>query len=281
MLVRTGEVAVALADGAILAVTADGGRTRTLGRVPIWPNGHVDAVDVAPDGGRVLVSVLDDSDEGGPPDSSGAPTNACRAAVYSVLRGRAVKRLASGADASMAPDGHRVAYLRYALDHGFCVRTHLVVRDLGSGAEEAVPLPGGSVLEGTPPEWPLTWSPDGTRVAFVSERGALVSRVDGREVTRVGGARPSGGERTLAPVFLADGTVAGMTGCCLGGEGRMVAFPSTGDPYVLFPLATPVRAIRRDRGGAGLWLTMEETSLWHWDGRHLRAVFAPALITSG
>ena len=280
MLVRPGEVAVVVESGEVLAVRADGRRTRSLGRVPRWDTGQVDAVHVSPDGRQVLVSVLDDADEAGPPDAAGAPTNACRAAVYRLVPGRPPERLLDGASASIAPDGRRVAYLRYTRQQSFCVRSRLVVRDLVAGTEQAVGLPGGSALEGTPPEWPLDWSPDGKRIAFVSERGALVTEVDGWRTTVLGGDHPAD-DRRLAPVFLADGTEAAMTGCCIGGEGRMTAYPATADPHLLFAVATPVTSVRRDRGGNGLWLTMQETGLWHWHGARLRPVLAHAVQDTG
>lgn len=99
----------------------------------------MNAIDVSPDGRQVLVSVLDDHDA------------SCRATTYSVRPGGAFQHMFDGAAASFSPDGQQVAYIAYALEGEYCLRTHLVIRQTADRAETVVAIPGGPVLDRNPP----------------------------------------------------------------------------------------------------------------------------------
>lgn len=128
----------------------------------------------------------------------------------------------------------------------------------------------------------LNWSPNGQKITFVADHGAVVARVGVWDVIAVGPATRDAATPPQAPVFLDDETVAAMTGCCVGTDQQVAAFPPTGAGAIrLFGVPAPVRSIRRDRGGEALWVTTEDSVLWRWDGDRARAVLAGALITSG
>jgi len=263
------EVVGALATGEIVRIDSrDGRTTATLGQVPLATGAEIDAVDVAPDGSVVLVSVQNDHDE------------ACASTVYAFDPADGKRTVfAHGAAASFSPGGDEVAYIRYRQNGEFCPRSQLVVRTVATGKESTFSLPGGETLEGTPPEWPLNWSPDGSRLVFVSQRGAIVVSTDDASTSEpVQTADPQ--SRVLSPIFIDDQTVAGLADCCVG-TGHVRAFTlGSGDSQPLFE-AQAIRSIRNDRGGSGLWLTMEAQGLWHWDGRQLVQKAPDVLVTSG
>lgn len=271
--IATDQVVVLTPANDIVSIAADGTSPRSLGRVTGVEGDEVDLIDVSPDGRHLLVSVVNDHDL------------ACTATVFSVGPDRILHRLVDGAAASFSADGRRLAYLRYARTGEFCYRTTLVVHQLAPGIETAVALPGGKRLEGNPPEWPLNWSPDGARIAYVAARqGASVYSIGDRRVVGLDAKAAPDDSTPLAPVFLDNHAVAAMTNCCSGSDQRMTRFPLTGAaPSRLFTVPSPVRSVRRDRGGHGLWLTTEQSAvtLWHWDGQRLQPVPVPALVTSG
>jgi aspartate 1-decarboxylase len=264
------EVIGALDDGEIVRIDAHTGRaTATLGRVPWATGAEIDSVDVAPDGNQVLVSVQNDHDQ------------ACAATVYAFDPQNGKRTIfAHGAAASYSPSGAEVAYISYRQqDDEFCRRSQLVTRTSATGHESAFSLPGGETLEGNPPEWPLNWSPDGSRLVFVAQQGAVVvSAHHSSKPSPVQTADPQ--NRVLSPIFLDDQTIAGLTDCCVG-TGHVRAFTlGNGDSRALFDAAA-IRGIRLDRGGSGLWLTIEEQGLWHWDGSRLVQKAPNVLMTSG
>ena len=263
-------VVVALRDGTLERVDASGHVVSVLGRVPSG-SGEVNAIDVAPDG-TVYVSTLSESDDAG----------VCRPTVYVVRDGKLSLLLRGGAEAVLDPSGTRLAYVRFA-DKGSdaCVRSQLVVRRLADRVETRIPYPRGQRVEGTPPEWPVNWSPDGRKLGVVAGVSsiAVTSIADGR--TQIVGGAPDGRSDLKAPVFVDDTTVAGMAGCCVGG-GHLVSYSlTTGASHTLFSVVGPVRSIHRARAGAGFWFTIEEQGLWHWDGSTLHQLPVDALITSG
>jgi hypothetical protein len=188
--------------------------------------------------------------------------------------GERLRRLADGSSISLTPDGSQLAYFRYAEQDGFCRRTALVVRDLGDGSETAVPTPDGAVAGVTPPEWPVSLSPDATEVAHVAPRGAVTTTVASGE-TRALRAAPGG--RALAPAWLTDGRLVALHGCCIG-SGAVRVDDSADD---LFAVPGPLRSLRVGRDGRGAWFTVAEQGLHHWDGAAARKVFDDALLTSG
>jgi hypothetical protein len=253
----------------LLAIDEHGATVRRLGMVRMRLGAEVDALDVSGDGRHVIVSIVNDHDR------------ACSATVYSLGDDGRLHRLFRGGAATFSPDGARVAYLQYTRSGEFCYRTRLAITNLGDGSKVVLPLVGGRTLEGNPPEWPLNWSPDGTELAYVGKHGiALATTADGhRYVQRIVTA-----DGRLAPVFTRNDALAVYTGCCSGNAQQVTAISLSGKPATtLFPLNSPVRSIRSDRGGHGLWLTTEESpnTLWHWDGTRLRPLPVQALIASG
>jgi hypothetical protein len=230
---------------------------------------EVDAIDVSADGRQVIVSIVNDHDF------------ACSATVYSVGDDGRLHRLFRGGAATFSPDGTRVAYLQYARSGEFCYRTALAIRDLVNGSTIVLPLLGGRTLEGTPPDWPLNWSPDGTRLVYVGKDGVtLATTSDGQHYDQ----HTISSERGLGSAFTSDEVLAVYTGCCTGPAQQVTAISLSGAPAKpLFSLVSAMRSIRSDRGGQGLWLTTEQSpsTLWRWDGTHLRSLPAQALITSG
>src|SRR5947207_1187359 len=84
--------------------------------------------------------------------------------AVSVKPGAAPHKLAEGRMASVSPKGNLVAYLRedhiWVLSLDGTVKPHQLIHDQGDS--------GGHAFSKPPP---LVWSPDGARLAFVSQRG--------------------------------------------------------------------------------------------------------------
>ncbi|HJQ41847.1 MAG TPA: hypothetical protein VJ831_02080 [Jatrophihabitantaceae bacterium] len=260
-----------MAGGRIAVMSPNGAVRRDLGTMPTVEGDEVNAIDVSPDGKSVLVSVLNDKD------------GACAASVYSVGDDRVMHPFLNGAAASFSPDGRSVALLRYSPQGEFCYRTRLVVRSLTDGSERTTPLPGGPTMEGNPPEWPVNWSPDGRRIALVRGPHATASVITVHTWTSTSF---NGASRAGAPVFLSNSDVALYTGCCAGSQQAMTRFHEQRVVTKLFSVTSPVRSIRRDRGGAGVFFTTEPfepgvNTLWHWDGSQLTALAPDVLVTSG
>lgn len=263
-LVQPGHVVVLRADRSLVAVSPGGEIVAVLGSVS--PDiGEPDGVAASADGRLVLVSAVRYDDDA---------ASTCSAQVLQVLPGERLRRLADGSSVSLTPDGSQLAYFRYAEDDGFCHRTALVVRDVADGSETSVPTTDGAVARTTPPEWPVSLSPDATEVAHVASDGAATTAVASGE-TRVLEAAPSG--RALAPAWLADGRLVALHGCCIGSGAVRVE----GSPNALFAVPGPVRSLRAGREGRGARFTVEEQGLHHWDGATARKVFDDALLTSG
>lgn len=263
-LVQPGHVVVLRADRSLVAVSPGGEVAAVLGSVP--PDiGEPDGVAASADGRLVLVSAVRYDDDA---------ASTCSAQVLQVLPGQRLRRLADGSSVSLTPDGSQLAYFRYAEDDGFCRRTALVVRHLADGSETAVPTTDGAVAGTTPPEWPVSLSPDATEVAHVASDGAVTTALASGE-TRVLEAASDG--RSLAPAWLADGRLVALHGCCIGSGAVRVE----GSPNALFAVPGPVRSLRAGREGRGAWFTVEEQGLHHWDGVTARKVFDDALLTSG
>lgn len=263
-LVQPGHVVVLRTDRSLVALSPSGEVAAVLASVP--PDiGEPDSVAASADGRLVLVSAVRYDDD--------APSK-CSAEILQVLPGERLRRLADGSSVSLTPDGLRLAYFRYAEDARFCRRIVLVVRNLGDGSETAVPTTGGAVAGTTPPEWPVSLSPDATEVAHVASDGAVTTTLASGE-TRVLEAAPD--SRPLAPAWLADGRLVALHGCCIGrGTVR-----EDGSPNALFEVPGPVRSLRAGRAAPGAWFTVEEQGLYHWDGASTRKVFNDALLTSG
>lgn len=249
-------------DGAVVAVLADrtvpmldaGGTT--VGLLTSLPAdvGEVTNVSVAPDRRTVLVSAIDDRD------------GACRPHVLLAQPGGAYREVLGGSGAVFSPDGGRVAYWRYAPVDGFCRQTEVVLQDVATGAETGWPLPSGPQLRGNPPQWPMSWNPDGSSLALVADNTVLVLDTERLTHTRVDTTPPSsGGTGATAPVFTAAGTVAVMDTCCVPVMTMQAVDVATTVRTDLFQVPAPVRSISRD-GSGGLWLTAEEAGLLHWDG---------------
>jgi len=261
VLVAEEEVAVVRRDGTVATVGHDGRPGRALVALP--PDaGEPDAVAVGPDGRLVVVSTLRSDDD---------DPAVCAASVLQVLPDGSLSRLAEGASVALSADGRRMAFFRYAVVDGFCRRTDLVARDLETGADTTVAGPGDGEVGGTPPTWPVSWAPDGSRIAHVTREGAVVTDVATGRSTPV---RPVPG--LLAPAFLADGRLVGLDGCCIGG-----AAVATAEGEQVFAVDAPVRSIRAGRDGVGAWFTLEDVGLHRWDGATTRAVTADAVLTSG
>lgn len=261
-LVQPGHVVVLRADRSVAAVSPRGEVTAILGSVP--PDiGEPDGVAASADGRLVLVSVVQYDDD--------APST-CSAQVLQVLPGERLRRLADGSSISLMPDGSQLAYFRYAEDDGFCRRT--AVRDLADASETAVPTSRGAVAGLTPPEWPVSLSPDATEVAHVTMEGAVTTTMASGQ-TR--GLKAAADGRALAPAWLTHGRLVALHGCCIG-SGAVRVDGSTND---LFAVPGPLRSLRAGRDGRGAWFTVEEQGLHHWDGAAARKVFDDALLTSG
>ena len=263
-LVQPGQVVVLRADRTLVAVSHDGEVAAVLASVP--PDvGEPDGVAASADGRLVLVSAVRYDDDA---------ASTCSAQVLQVLPDERLRQLAGGSSLALTPDGSRLAYFRYAEDDGFCRRTALVVRDLADGSETAVPTGEGAVAGSTPPDWPVSLSPDATQVAHVAPLGAVTTDVASGE-ERPLAADPGG--RALAPAWLPDGRLVALHGCCIG-SGRVQV---EGSPSPLFAVPGPLRSLRAGREGRGAWFTVEEQGLHHWDGATTRKVFDDALLTSG
>lgn len=263
-LVQPGHVVVLRADRSVAAVSPAGEVTALLGSIP--PDiGEPDAVAASADGRLVLVSAVQYDDD--------APAT-CSGQVLQVLPGERLQKLADGSSISLTPDGGQLAYFRYAEDDGFCRRVALLIRDLGDGSETAVPIADRAVAGVTPPEWPVSLSPDATEVAHVTPEGAVTTTVASGQTRTLEAAQ---GGRALAPAWLADGRLVALHGCCIGSGAVRV----DGTANDLFAVPGPVRSLRAGRDGRGAWFTVEEQGLHHWDRTAVRKVLNDALLTSG
>jgi hypothetical protein len=267
-IVQSDEVVAVTAAGDVVRVAADGSDRGLVGRIALDVGAEVDAVDVSPDGAEVVVSVLNDHDE------------ACQADVHLFSAAADGAVIAEGAAASFSPDGTRLLYLQYRADGEFCPRTRVVVRSLADRAERRFALPGGGGVEGNPGEWPVDWSPDSRRIALVAPHGVLLADADGTHVTTLAAAAGTDLAAT-APVFLDDDTLLAVTGCCVGAAHVTEFSLDGGGARPAFEVPTAVRSIRRDRDGAGVWLTLEDRGLWHWDGTTVTQVAPDYLLASG
>jgi hypothetical protein len=240
VLVEQGAVAAVRRHRSIVTVD-HAGAVHQLAELPD-DVGEPDAVVVSEDGRLVLVSAVRWDDDS------------------SVCTGRVLQVLADGASMALSADGGRLAFFRHATVDGFCRRTELVVRKLDSGAEAVVLSLKDAPVGATPPSWPVSWSPDGTQIAHVLEDGAVVTDLETGRTAPVA----TGRDRTvLAPVWLPDGRLLVMDGCCIGG-GTMA---SAGTGEVVRPVDAPVRSARPERGrGVGVWSAREEDGLVHRDG---------------
>lgn len=72
-------------------------------------------------------------------------------------------QLTYASDPQLSPQGDAVVYVKTMIDEERAYRNHLFVRDLQTG--ETVQLTSGAVRDTYP-----RWSPDGTRISFVSKR---------------------------------------------------------------------------------------------------------------
>lgn len=263
-LVPPGHVAVVRSDRTVARVDPTGRQVETLAQLPV-DAGEPDAVAVSPDGRVVLVSaVRSDDDE----------PSICSAVVLQVISDGRMRPVADGAGLALSADGQQLAYFRYASVDGFCRRTRLVVRDLATAAESTVADPTDGLVGGTPPTWPVNWAPDGTEIAHVLDRGAVVTDVRTGATARASDVVAG---RSLAPGWLPDGTLVVLEGCCIG-SGSIRAAEGGRE---VFAVPGPVRSIRAARSGPGLWLTVEEGGLFRWDGATLRLVLADTLLSSG
>lgn len=263
-LVGAGHVVVVRRDRTIATVAASGEVVDDLSTLPPQA-GEPDAVAVSTDGQVVLVSAVKQDDD---------VPSVCAATVLQVLADGRTRELAEGAGIALSGSGRRLAYFRYATVDGFCRRTSLIVRDLADGAETTVTTLRDGPVGGTPPEWPVNWSPDEAQIAHVSRTGAVVTQVGTGATAAVD---EGDGGRPLAPAWLPDGRLVVLHGCCIGGG----SVRATGAAVEVFAVPGPLRSLRAGRDGVGAWFTVEDQGLHHWDGRDARAVLGDALLTSG
>lgn len=252
------ELLVVTSDSRVQVIGEDGALVRVLDDGSGLGSGQVNAVDVSPAGNRAVVSVLLDSD------------GACAATVYEASD-TGLRRLLDGAAAAYDPTGTRLAYVRYVLRDEFCMRSQLVVRELADGREVASPIPGGEALDGNPGEGILSWSPDGSRLALFSTSDAAA----GTHVVTIGPTGAIGRDDRIglffAAAFADETTLFGSPGCCIRTRFATLDLRD-GTTTDLGPVPTLLRSVRRDRGGTGFWVTLEEMGLRHWDGRTLHPV---------
>lgn len=270
--ISASQVLVVTGDRDVIVVDESGATVRTIGRVPGKESAQINAVDVSADGTRALISVLNDHD------------GACTAKVYEVTDG-GLRPLYDGAAAVFDPDGARVAHLTYMDQGEFCVRAAVSIRSTDGAVQASSGVPAGATLEDTPPLWPVNWAPDGQHLVLLAkagEHGRATRIVDVGPDGRLGESRPFDGQ-FFSPAFLTPTMLIGSAPCCIRPQlvSRDLANDTTS---VLAELPGPVRSIRPDRGGTGLWLVLEgQRSLFHWDGVRLEAVAlaSSALMASG
>ncbi len=149
-------------------------------------------------------------------------------------------------DPQMSPDGRRVVFTVTVADRGAnAYRTHLWI----------VPVEGGEPRQLTTPQARDTgprWSPDGTRIAFISDRGGekqvWVIRVDGGEAHALTAGKNSPSDLAWAP------------------DGQWLAF--VGKPDAPSRDESDVRVISR--------LRYKQDGEGFWDGRWKQVFVVPA-----
>lgn len=251
--VPAASVVAVLADRDVAVLSSSGVVEERLASLPVAA-GEAVSIDLSADRRSIVVGVL---------DHQGVR---CKPALLQLGPDGNVTQVAVGTGGAFSPDGDKLAYRRYRWEGGYCLEDALVIRDVASGEELVWPLPGKDPVTGTPPGWPINWSPDGRHVALVRDRVVVVLTVDTLSHQVVTGVRDAEGQVSAdAPVFIDNEHVAVLFGCCVSDMPVVSVHLDTGARRHLFDAPGPIRSIRRDDGGE-LWFTVEEAGLWCWEG---------------
>jgi dipeptidyl aminopeptidase/acylaminoacyl peptidase len=225
---------------------------------------NVPAAAWSPDGKRLAYSA---SCAGGC-GSAGEPSHGIRVLDVATGDDRVVLRGDALAPLAWSPDGSRLAYVTYGrlTPNGWVWNKDLSWSLMVVGADGSTPVEvwRGEGRPGTLPE-SLSWSPDGSRIAYASDGKIFVLALDGSRETQIA----TGTNVAWSP----DGrTIAYLAGC----DVRLVT-PDGGSDLSLFDLTTAGPDAASCHGGLGL--------AWSPDGAELAAmvernVTAPTIPTT-
>lgn len=247
--------ATALAPGAIIALTSDselvlldprGELQRTIANLgPLVGSG---GLAVSPDGRSIYIGART-------AEASTASSN-CTGEVRRVdARGGTWDVVATQADSpALSADGSRLAYASLERINDICYRGALVVMDLASGTTESYPYPTPGVPDGTPPELPISWSPDGTSIASVENTGATLLELSTGEHSPV--TSPG---RPLLPTFVEQDRLAVLVGCCVGEQSVQIVDLRSGESQPWLTIDVPLVSLAVGADLSGMAVTADDT----------------------
>ena len=205
---------------------------KRLRRLPRWhaPSGfYIEGLELAPDRRHAFISVA----------GGDLPTR-----LYEVNLADGRKRLLSHAiSPALSPNGSRLLFLtiRRSKKLGFPLLTALVVRNLSSGRERAIPFHSRLPI-GNPPELVTNWSPDGRHAVLLG--GGHLRLVDTAKARSVE-SQPPVGAHSLAPAFLDAHRLVVLANCCMGRQRLVTVDLRSGRQTTFAEISSPVVSIRR------------------------------------
>ena len=231
--VRRGTLIAADVSGRVMVLDRAGSVVR---RIPgsFGAAHQVQAIQLAPDRRHAYVAVY---------GQSGSLT----LYLLELSTGRR-RKVAAGFSPALNPAGTKLAYVSLIARADTIYERALVIQDLRSHRDEAIPFPAG-VVPGTPPELVLNWSPDGRRIAVFD--GRVIRLVDVAAATSVGTepAPPGDANGLMAPVFLDSRTLVTLANCCIGRQRLTAIDLRSGARRAFARLSSPPENIWRLRTG--------------------------------
>jgi hypothetical protein len=253
----------ALATDSIVVLTTDGrieevGATGATRRLVADLDSMVDGLSVHPDRRRIFLGFR----------FPAAGSSNCEASVAELAVDGNVSEIGAGTSPAVSPDGSRLAYVALERRNDVCYRTAIVVRDLATERDERYPF-SEPVPDSNPPELPLSWSQDGTKIAFVDQDGASLLDLTNSGSARFSSVTATEG-RLLLPTFAPDGSLIALRDCCMAGSRLVRITLPTMATTSLALLGAPARSLIVGSGDSPTFVVLEEQGLAVIDEGKLR-----------